>query len=169
MSVEDNKRVVRSLADEGFKAGNLDAVARYISPTLVDHNPFPGQAPGPDGVKAVVTMFHEAFPDVQFTNHHIFGEGDLVADHWHMEGTHHGPFMGLPPTQKRVSVSGIEVFRVKDGKIVERWAEIDQLGLMRQLGVVPDPGAPRPVDARPTQGSESAPKSAGCPSHRAGE
>jgi predicted ester cyclase len=141
MTTEDNKTVVRRLADEGFRDADLTAPHRYVSPEMIDHNPFPGQPPGPEGVSGVVSMFYTAFPDARFTNEHIFGEGELVADHWHMEGTHTGPFMGMPPTNKHVTVSGIELFRVKDGKIVERWAQVDQLGLMRQLGVVPPPGA----------------------------
>ncbi len=140
MSVEDNKTVVRRLADEGFKAGDFTAMDRYISETMIDHNAMPGQEPGPEGVKKVAGMFRQAFPDVQYTNEHIFGEGDMVADHWRMDGTNTGPFMGHPPTNRRVTVHGIEIFRVSDGKIVERWAQVDQVGLMRQLGLMPAPG-----------------------------
>jgi len=139
MSVEDNKAAVRRFANEGFNAGNGDTAYTYVSEQMIDHNPFPGQVPGPEGVKQVIAMFHAAFPDVHYTNEHIFGEGDLVTDHWIMEGTHQGTFMGIPPTGKRVKVSGIDIFRMADGKIVERWAEIDTLGMLQQLGAVPAP------------------------------
>lgn len=144
MSLEENKLAVQRLADEAFNRLNLAAVDEFVSPDLIDHNPAPGQLPGPTGVKWFVTMFHEAFPDVHFVNEHVFGEGDLIADHWCMEGTHRAPFMGIPPTGKRVSLSGIEVFRMAHGQIVERWAEIDTLGLMQQLGALPAPGGPTP-------------------------
>ncbi len=141
-AVEENVAAVRHLANEGFRRHNLAAADEVVSTTMNDHNPFPGQRPGPDGVKDVINMFYAAFPDVTFTNEHIFGAGDLVTDHWHMEGTHQGPFMGIPPTGKRVHIEGIEVFRMAGGKLVERWAQVDSLGLMRQLGVIPEPGGP---------------------------
>ncbi len=137
---EINVSAVRHLADQGFKRRNMLAVDEIVSADMIDHQPFPGQRPGPDGVKDVINMFYAAFPDVQFTNEHIFGSGDLVADHWHMEGTHEGPFMGMPPTGKRVHVEGIEVFRMAEGRIVERWAQVDTMGLLRQLGAIPEPG-----------------------------
>lgn len=87
MSVEDNNAAVRRFANEGFNAGNGDTAYTYVSEQMVDLNPFPGRVPGPEGVKQVIAMFHAAFPDVHYVNEHIFGEGDLVTDHWIMEGT----------------------------------------------------------------------------------
>lgn len=145
VTVEGNTAAVRRLADEGFKRRNMAVVDEIVSAGMIDHHPFPGQQPGPDGVKSIINMFYAAFPDAQFTNEHIFGDGDLVADHWHMEGTHGGPFMGIPPTGKRVRVEGIEIFRLNGGQIVERWAQVDSFGLLKQLGAIPEPGhgAPR--------------------------
>jgi len=140
MSVEANTAAVRYLADEGFKRRNLASVDEIIFAEMIDHNAMPGQKPGPEGVKDFINFLYAAFPDAQFTNEHIFGEGDLVADHWHMEGTHGGPFMGIPPTGRHVHIQGIEVFRMAGGQIVERWAQIDNMGLLRQLGAIPDPG-----------------------------
>lgn len=139
MSVENNKAAVRRFQNEGFNAGNGESAYTYVSEQLIDHNPFPGQTPGPEGVKHVITMFHAAFPDVHYTSEHIFGEGDLVTDHWIMEGTHQGSFMGIPPTGKRVKVSGVDIFRMADGQIVERWAVIDSLSMLQQLGAIPAP------------------------------
>lgn len=142
---EKNVAAVWYLADEGFKRRNLAAVDEIVAAEMIDHNAFPGQKPGPDGVKDFINMLYAAFPDATFTNEHIFGSGDLLADHWHMEATHQGPFMGIPPTGKCVRIEGIEVFRMAGGQIVERWAQIDNLGLLKQLGAIPEPGgAPRP-------------------------
>ncbi len=144
MSEAQNTAAVRKLADEGFKGRNMASVDEIVSATMIDHNAMPGQKPGPEGVKDFINLLYSAFPDVKFTNEHIFGEGDMVADHWHMEGTHGGPFMGIPPTGRRVHVEGIEVFRMSGGQIVERWAQVDTMGLLRQLGAIPEPGGAPP-------------------------
>ncbi|MGH3165864.1 MAG: ester cyclase, partial [Trebonia sp.] len=68
--------------------------------------------------------------------------GDLVVHHWTMAGTHDGDFQGIPPTGKTLTWTGITIVRIADGKIVERWANVDVLAILRQLGVVPPPPAP---------------------------
>jgi steroid delta-isomerase-like uncharacterized protein len=139
MSAEDNKALIREVIEEVWNRGNLAAVDRYFAPDYVDHTPFPGQGPGPEGYREVVTAIREAFPDLHLTLGDILGEGDKVAFRYTMEGTHQGDFMGMPPTGKPFSVTGMIIARVDDGKAVERWANLDTLSLMQQLGAIPSP------------------------------
>jgi predicted ester cyclase len=90
---------------------------------LIEHNPLPGQGAGREGHKQVVASFRSAFPDLQVTTEDVLEEEDRVALRWKAEGTHHGDLMGLAPTGKRVTLTGIEILRVSGDKIVERWAE----------------------------------------------
>jgi predicted ester cyclase len=83
--------------------------------------------------------FRAAFPDLQLTIHHEIAEDDLVVHHWTMTGAHDGEFQGIRPTGKALTRTGITIVRVEDGKIVERWANVDVLGILAQLGVVPPP------------------------------
>ena len=137
MSVEDNKALIREIIEEVWNKGNLAAVDRYFAPDYVDHTPFPGQGPGPEGYRQVVTTIREAFPDLRLTLGDILAEGDKVAFRYTMEGTHQGGFMGIPPTGKPFSVGGMIIARVAEVKALERWANLDTLGLMQQLGVIP--------------------------------
>jgi predicted ester cyclase len=86
-----------------------------------------------------IASFAEAFPDLWLTVEDILSEGDMVAARVAFRGTHRGEFQGIPPTGKEVAFSSIEIDRMVDGKVQEHWFELDQLGLMRQLGVLPEP------------------------------
>ena len=101
-------------------------------------------APGPlEGLEAwrqFTGPFVEAFPDLRLTVEDIMAEGDMVAARVAFDGTHRGEFQGIPPTGKEVAFTSIEVNRVVDGKGEEHWVEIDLLGLMQQLGAIPEPG-----------------------------
>ena len=109
------------------------------APGYVAHAPGP---PGPLDSEAwtqFIASFAEAFPDLRLTVEDIFSEGDMVAARIAFHGTHRGEFQGIPPTDKQVAFSSIEIDRMVDGKVREHWFELDQLGLMRQLGAIPDP------------------------------
>jgi predicted ester cyclase len=98
--------------------------------------------PGPLDSEAwtqFIASFAEAFPDLRLTVEDILSEGDVVAARIAFHGTHRGEFQGIPPTNKQVAFSGIEIDRMVDGKVQEHWFELDQLGLMRQLGALPEP------------------------------
>jgi steroid delta-isomerase-like uncharacterized protein len=140
MSGEEYKAVVRRFIDEVWNGNVIDVIDEIIAPDAVDHNPNPGQAPGSAGVKQVVSMFRAAFPDLRMELHDQIAEGDKVVSRWTISGTHQGAFAGIPATGKPVAMSGIDVIRVTDGKMVEHWLAIDQLGMLQQLGVVPTPG-----------------------------
>jgi steroid delta-isomerase-like uncharacterized protein len=95
---------------------------------------------GPEDVKRFMGEFREAFPDFHSTIEDQIAEGDKVVTRWTMSGIHQGEFRGIAPTGKQITVTGIGIFRFSDeGKVIESWDNFDQLGMMRQLGVVPSP------------------------------
>ena len=96
---------------------------------------------GPDGLKRIVTMYRAAFPDVRMTVDDVIASGDKVVLRWHSEGTHRGELAGLAPTGVHGSATGISIDRWQDGKIVEAWAEWDNMGLARRLGAAPPEGS----------------------------
>ncbi len=142
MSTEENKALARRLYDvfnQALRTGDVAALSTVLSADTVDHNPAPGQAPGLEGVKQVFSQFRAAFPDLQFMVADMIAEGDKVASRITSSGTHKGDFQGLPATGKQVTLAGIDILRIAGGKVVERWGEFDNLGLLQQLGVVPPP------------------------------
>ncbi|MCK6629831.1 MAG: ester cyclase [Anaerolineae bacterium] len=139
MSIE-NKAVVRRFF-ELFSQGDLETIGQeLLSPEFVAH--FPGM-PGPlnlESYRQVGIMFRSAFPDIQDTVEDQIADGDKVATRITSRGTHQGEFMGIPATGKQYTITAIVVDRIASGRIVERWAEFDQLGMLQQLGVIPTPG-----------------------------
>ena len=140
MSAGENKAIVARLADAIWNQGDLTAVEELYSHDIIDHSPAHGQAPGLEGEKQVVTQFRTAFPDLQTTNDDLIAEGDTVVLRWSGRSTHQGEFAGIPPTGKPMTVTGIEIYRFSNGKVVERWGEFDMLGILQQLGAIPAPG-----------------------------
>ena len=109
---------------------------------FIRHDPNMGKTHGPDGERELVLMFRAAFPDLTFAVEHLVAEDDMVAAHLTARGTHRGELLGILPTERDVSVSVIDLFRIRDGKIAEQWTVMDALGLMQQLGAVPTPAGP---------------------------
>ena len=138
MSSDANKRLVRRLYAETDKS-NLDVLDELCSVNLIDHNPPPlaGLKPGLDGIKQAFRVFTTATPDGSHVIHDLVAEGDRVVARVTGSGTHTGELMGIPPTGKRLEMTGIVIYRIEDGKIIERWAQHDVVGLMRQMGVLP--------------------------------
>lgn len=117
-------------------AGNLDALDEIIAPDSVDHDPAPGQAPGPAGYKAMFNDLRVAFPDLQVEVEHLLATDDELAFAYRISGTHLGPLMGRPATGRKVRYRGMQISRFdSDGKLVERWGSSDELGMLRQLGL----------------------------------
>ena len=137
MSAENNKATVHRIF-AAMNERNLGALDALMGPTYHNHN-MPTPAPGPEGIKAVLGMFFEAFPDMNIKVEQAIGEDDTVATRGHFTGTHRGNFMGVPATGKAVRVEFVDVWRFEGGKAVENWVQMDNLGLMQQLGVVPPP------------------------------
>jgi predicted ester cyclase len=137
MSVELNKTIARRLVEESFNTGNLDLLDELVDPGYIDHAPFPEQAPGREGMKQAHAIFYAGFPDVQQEITDLIAEGDKVVVRWICRGTHSGEFADVPPTGNFVTVTGIDIFRFAEGKVMECWHEVDALGMMQQLGAVP--------------------------------
>ncbi|MDQ3855881.1 MAG: ester cyclase [Chloroflexota bacterium] len=129
---------MRRFYEELWSQGNLDAIPELIAEDFVDHHPLPGVPPGREGLAALVVMWRTAFPDMRETVEDLIAKEDKVVGRFTMRGTHSGEFMGIPPTGRRVTMSGIDIVRVAGGKIVEFWYGEHLLELLQQLGAVPD-------------------------------
>jgi steroid delta-isomerase-like uncharacterized protein len=138
MSTEANRALIRRLFEEVWNKGNVAAAEAVASPNWIAHGNLPGQEmPGLVGVRRFISIYRTAFPDMHVTIEDQVAEGDKVVTRWTATATHSGPLMGIPPTGRHVTTSGIGIHRIVDGKIVEQWGTDDTLGLMQQLGVVP--------------------------------
>jgi predicted ester cyclase len=138
---ERNKELVRLLMEEDISKGDLAVAEQIIHPEFFDHTNPPGMQHGIDGHTSIVTLFRAAFPDVDWHIDDLIAEGDKVVARTTMRGTHTGDFFGIPPTGRQVEMTGVHVMRIADGRIIEHWGSNDDLGLMRQLGLVPQPVA----------------------------
>ncbi len=134
---EQNKAALQHWTNEGFNKQNLDEFDVYFSPDLVNHALPPGLPAGLEGTKTIASIFLAAYPDLQITIDDMVAEGDKVVARWSARGTHRGDLMGIPPTGREVTITGIVIDRFDNCRSVERWENIDQLGMMQQLGVVP--------------------------------
>lgn len=154
MSTEDNKRLVRRLYAEGFKFSAMD---EFFSPNLIYHDPppIPGLKPGLEAIKQAFRTFAAAAPEGNPVIHDLIAEGDKVVVRMTAAGRHTGELLGVPPTGKRLEMTGIVIYRFEGGKIVERWAQHDFLGLMYQLGLLSTSGHESP--SHPDQCKPSAP------------
>ncbi|MEV6772014.1 ester cyclase [Nocardia sp. NPDC051030] len=137
-STTQNKQLVETFIQELFTKGNLDAVDRYLGPDFVNHDdPFPGAPAGAEGLRLAAAMFRGALPDWHSDIDQLIAEDDLVVERFTARGTHRGELMGVAPTGNPVVLTGIQVFRISGDKIVERWGRLDDVGLLRQLGLIP--------------------------------
>jgi steroid delta-isomerase-like uncharacterized protein len=138
MSTEENKVIARRYF-EGLNKADLTIADELFSPDHVTY--MPGSPPmNSEGLKQAFSMFSSAFPNLNHTLEDQIAEGEKVATRFTLRGTHQGPFFGIPPTGKQVHVTGITIHRIVNGKIVEQRVEMDMLGIMQQLGVIPAPG-----------------------------
>jgi steroid delta-isomerase-like uncharacterized protein len=135
MNIEENKAIVHSLIDRLFTDGDLGAVDTYLAADFVMHDPPLGVSGDREGMRAAGSIIRKAFPDWRSDLHMLVGEGDIVAERFTASGTHQGELMGVPPTGNTVSLKGINIFRVRDGQVVEWWSRLDEMGLFRQLGL----------------------------------
>jgi steroid delta-isomerase-like uncharacterized protein len=137
MTSARNKQIVEEFITALFTDGDLTAVDRYLDPDFINHDPpLPGAPDGPDGMHQAAKLFRHAFPDWRSDVQHMIAEDDLVAEHFVAHGTHRGSVMGESPTGHDVVLRGVNIFRIADGKIVERWGRLDDLGLLQQFGLV---------------------------------
>lgn len=139
MSSDQNKAIVRRLFEEPWK-GNLNVVDELTAADYIGHDPaLPEPIRGPAGVKEFISTYLVAFPDARITVDRQLAEGDLVATHWSARGTHEGELMDLEPTGRKVTVTGLTMSRLEDGKVVEEFQNWDFSGLLRQVEAAPAP------------------------------
>jgi steroid delta-isomerase-like uncharacterized protein len=136
-----NKKLVTTFIDRLFSEGDLTAVEECLSEDFVNHDPPFGASADREGMRAAGSTFRGAFPDWRSEVHLLIAEDDLVAEVFTATGTHRGEVMGVAPTGQQISLQGINVFRIDDGRITERWGRLDDLGFLQQLGLAPLPGS----------------------------
>jgi len=142
MSTEENKALARRLIEEIWNQKHVEVAREIVATTYVFHTPGipPGLPPGLEGFQHFASAFLTAFPDVHTSIEDQIAEGNTVVTRWTSRGTNSGSLFGMPPTGKSAAITGISIDRVASGKIVESWDELDQLGMLQQLGVIPTPG-----------------------------
>lgn len=141
MSTEGNKELVRRYFAAIDERRDPAVVDEFLSPDFVSHNPSPGFGPDREGQKGAFAHFLAATPDGYHVIDDLVAEGDKVVTRLTAHGTQSGALFGIPPTGRRVTMTGIVIHRVVAGKIVEHWHEIDMLSALQQLGVIPAPVA----------------------------
>jgi steroid delta-isomerase-like uncharacterized protein len=132
-----NIAIVRKFFEVGPSKGDLAAADALLHPEFSLHTPLPTPGPGIPAMNNVITTCRAAFHGLHVTIDDIMADGEKVTARFTARGTHNGEFMGLPPTGKAITMTGIEIFRIKDGKIAELWGEVNLMGLMQQLGILP--------------------------------
>lgn len=135
MSIEENKKIVRRY-QEIYNSNDLEALSEVVSQDLLTPKIMSGIPTGIEGAKAAHRIMLAGFPDYQTIIDDLIAEGDKVVARITMSGTNTGSFMGMPPTGKQVSFTGIYIARIANGKIVEHWGEEDGVSLLQQLGVL---------------------------------
>lgn len=137
---EDVKAIFRRIPEEVICQGRIELVDELVAANVREHGQLPpGVPPGPEGLKAIARALRAAFPDLKCTVDLQVAEGDLLASKLTYSGTMTGSLWGMPPTGKRATWTESHFVRIKDGKATDHWADVDQLGMLRQLGLAPTP------------------------------
>jgi steroid delta-isomerase-like uncharacterized protein len=132
-----NKALILRYITEVLNKGNTALIDELVAPSFLSHDPIGPDIHGPDGVKQRHAAYRAAFPDLQYTVEEIVAEDDIVVWRWTAHGTHLGEILGVAPTRKQATATGTVTFHVADGKLQETWVNWDALGLLRQLGALP--------------------------------
>jgi steroid delta-isomerase-like uncharacterized protein len=125
--------------DEGFNRGNFAAIEKLVAPDASCHYLGWGIPSNRMGFKQLIAILRTAFPDLHCTVEDEIIQGDKIATHWTMRGTHQGLFLGNPPTGKPIVVQALAFACIKNGQVVDNWTMIDQMGVLQQLGLIPPP------------------------------
>jgi len=139
MSLEQNKQIVRRVFEEVQDTGDLSRIDELFAPDVTVHDTFMGVVQGIEAYRNLTAFFQSSFPGHKTSLDIFVAEGDYVAVYHTHHAKNDGEFMGSAPTGVTVHVPGLELFRLANGKIVEFWRHDDDLGLMRQLGMIPNP------------------------------
>ncbi len=138
MITEENKTIINRFLRELGK--DLTAIDVFFSPNALAHLPGSPEPTNRDGFKEFVTLLYTAFPDLDHTVEDQIAENDRVVNRVTARGTHQGYFQGIAPTNRQITITDILITRIKEGKVIELWAQFDALGLLHQLGVLPPMG-----------------------------
>jgi|SRR6266545_430105 len=134
-STAENEALVGRYFNELVNQGKLEVIEEIMASNVAFRIPtLPEPVRGHDGLRAFVTGLRTGFPDIHFTVERQIADNDLVASRWFIEGTHNGPFLGMPPTGNKIKDQGVDIFRIAGGKILEIWVNENDFGLMKQLG-----------------------------------
>ena len=138
--LEENKAIAQRLFEECWNQGKLDVLTQIVANDCRFHDAaFPSLESGLQNYKQHIQMSRTAFPDLRFTINDVIAERDEVVVHWTSQGTHRGQFLGVQPTERRASVSGTSIARLKNGRIIEQWSDWNLLTLLEQLGAAAVP------------------------------
>lgn len=135
-AIEQNKDLLRKAVEEIWNKGNFDMLKEMVSDNFVIHFPRE-EIRGIENIKEFYTELRKAFPDIRFTIVDQVAEGSKVVTYWSASGTQKGEFKGIPATGKKVTFTAMDIDKISDGKFVECRTNMDELGLMQQLGVIP--------------------------------
>jgi steroid delta-isomerase-like uncharacterized protein len=143
---EENKAIIHRYIDDAWRRNNPDVVDEVVAPDAVFHDlARQGLPAGPEGVKQTIRDFWTAFPDLTMRIDEMVAEDGVIAFRWRSEGTHLGELQGVPPSGRHTHIDGMVFARLRDGRIVEGWQEMDILGMLQRLRVLPKGGMPKPV------------------------
>jgi steroid delta-isomerase-like uncharacterized protein len=137
MAMDENKKVLEAFVEDVINQGRLERADDLVGPDFVELDPFPGQQQGREGLKDVIGGLRAAFPDIHWVVEEVVAEGDKVVSRFTWTGTHRATFLGIPSTDKKVTVKGVVIDRLADGKMADSRILMDTLGMMHQLGVIP--------------------------------
>jgi steroid delta-isomerase-like uncharacterized protein len=136
-----NKAMMQRFYDEVVNAGNIDVIDELLSEDFTEHEEVPGLPQDREGVKQFFAMMRNAFPDLHFAVEEMLAEGDLVAAHVTVRGTHTGgEFMGIPAGGRSVDFQAMDLVRFGDGIATAHWGVTDMVTMLTQLGAMPEPG-----------------------------
>ncbi len=136
---EENRTAARRVIEEGFNQGRLEVIDELVGRDFVGHDPVdPEDTHGVDGIKARIETYRAAFPDLRISLEEIVAEDDIVATRWIARGTHEGELMGMAATGRTTESHGMTIDRFEGGKLVESWDNWNALGLMQQIGALPE-------------------------------
>lgn len=140
MSESENIATLGRFVEEVINQGRLDAADELVEADFIELDPLPGQRQGREGLKDVIAMMRAGFPDLHWVINETVAAGDKVASRFTWTGTHQGVFLGIPATNKPVTVCGVVIDRLSAGKMADSRILMDTFGLMLQLGVIPASG-----------------------------
>lgn len=138
MTKEANIAATERWGAEVASAGRCEVLDEILAPNFVDHDAAPDQGPGIEGLKGFFQKMRSAFPDLKANPVELIATDDHVAMRYTLSGTHKGHFQGVAPTGKSFEVAALQLARFENGQCVERWGSTDELGMMKQLGILTD-------------------------------